>query len=416
MADLRFTITKLNNGNYETWKSKVELLLIKEDLWQTVNKDKPADANEKWLKADGQARAIIGLLLEDDQLIHFKGTTTAKEAWEALRKYHQKASLSNQVHLLKRIINLKLSEDGEIEKFIHEMLSVVDRLAAIGEVLKEKLIISIMLSNLPDSYSTLITALETRNEEELTLELVKGKLVDEATRRNHLKREPHEQDKVLKVVQKNKPAAHQHKEQSNTYTCYFCKKIGHLKKDCIKYQKWKERNPAKTIQKVCQVVSNGMGADASSSETCVHVENGDTTWDRNDWCIDSGATSHMSNNKEFFKNLKNCNKENVRLANGSYAEIEGRGDGEILCEDSEGNPLAMPIKDVLFVPALKENLLSVKRLTENEIEVAFTKGKCTIKYKDVTIQADVCGDLFKLRRTERALVTQNQHSPNCQHT
>ncbi|CAK9834290.1 Copia protein [Anthophora retusa] len=183
MADLRFSISKLNNVNYEIWKSKVELLLIKEDLWDTVNKDKPAVANEKWTKDDSQARATIGLLLEDDQFIHFKGTKTAKEAWEALRKYHQKASLSNQVHLLKRIINLKLTEDGDMEKYIHEMLSLVDRLAAIEEVLKEKLIISIMLSNLPDSFGTLITALETRNEDVLTLELIKGKLVDKATRR-----------------------------------------------------------------------------------------------------------------------------------------------------------------------------------------------------------------------------------------
>lgn len=312
MADLRFSITKLNNVNYDIWKSKVELLLVKEDLWHTVNEDKPANPDAKWIKADGQARAIIGLLLEDDQFIHFKSTTTAKEAWEALKKYHQKASLSNQVHLLKRIINLKLTEDGDMEKYIHEMLSLVDRLAAIGEVLKEKLTISIMLSNLPDSFGTLITALETRNEDELTLELVKGKLLDEATRRQNSKGEPQEQSKVLKVVYKNKLGSNPSKEQSNTYTCYFCKKQGHLKKNCIKYQKWKEKNPTKSIQKASQVINKGTRADASTSEACFHVENGDISWHKNDWCIDSGATSHMSNNKSFFKNLEKCNKEKTK--------------------------------------------------------------------------------------------------------
>lgn len=69
-----------------------------------------------------------------------------------------------------------------MEKYIHEMLRLIDRLAAIGEILKEKLIISIMLSKLPDSFDTLIRALETRSEHELTLELIKEKLVDEATR------------------------------------------------------------------------------------------------------------------------------------------------------------------------------------------------------------------------------------------
>lgn len=87
-----------------------------------------------------------------------------------------------------------------------------------------------------------------------------------------------------------------------------------------------------------------------------------------------------------------------------------------MCEDSEGNPLIIPVKNVLFVPVLKENLISVKRLTEQDFEVTFTKGTCAIKHKDkVIVKADLCGDLFKLRQTDRALTVKNQHSHDCQH-
>ena len=34
-------VTKLNNNNYKTWKFKVELLLMKEDLWDTISKPTP---------------------------------------------------------------------------------------------------------------------------------------------------------------------------------------------------------------------------------------------------------------------------------------------------------------------------------------------------------------------------------------
>src|SRR5580765_4224138 len=114
MADTRFSITKLNNTNFQVWKCKVELLLIKEDLWHTISTDRPAIPDERWLKADRQARATVGLLVEDDQLRHIKDTSSAKEAWTALQNYHQKASLTNQVFLFKKICSMKLSENGDM--------------------------------------------------------------------------------------------------------------------------------------------------------------------------------------------------------------------------------------------------------------------------------------------------------------
>lgn len=67
------------------------------------------------------------------------------------------------------------------------MLDLVDRLEALGETLKDKMVIAMLLSSLPDSYNTLITVLETRSEEEFTTELVKSKLIDEASRRKNAK-------------------------------------------------------------------------------------------------------------------------------------------------------------------------------------------------------------------------------------
>jgi len=67
---------------------------------------------------------------------------------------------------------MKFAEEGDMEIHINLMLNIVDELAALGEVLKDKLIIAMLLSSLPESYSTLVTALETRAEDELTLQLV----------------------------------------------------------------------------------------------------------------------------------------------------------------------------------------------------------------------------------------------------
>jgi hypothetical protein len=64
MADGTLKIAKLNNSNYQTWKFKVELLLIKDDLWDVVVKDPPDEVSADWQSKDRKARATIGLLIE----------------------------------------------------------------------------------------------------------------------------------------------------------------------------------------------------------------------------------------------------------------------------------------------------------------------------------------------------------------
>lgn len=169
-------------------------------MWHTISTDRPAAPDERWLKADRQARASVGLLVEDDQLRHIRDTSSAKEAWTALQNYHQKASLTNQVFLFKKICSMKLSENDDMESHLKAMLNSVDQLAALGETSKVKMIIALLLCSLPESYSTLITALETRSENELTIELVKGKLLNEDRRRKNVKNHTDERDdKALKA-------------------------------------------------------------------------------------------------------------------------------------------------------------------------------------------------------------------------
>ena len=66
-----------------------------------------------------------------------------------------------------------------MESHLAHMEDLIDQLSSLGETLAEKLNVALYLSSLPDSYSSLITALETRPEEDLTVELVKNKLIEE---------------------------------------------------------------------------------------------------------------------------------------------------------------------------------------------------------------------------------------------
>ncbi|KAL0430390.1 UNVERIFIED_CONTAM: Retrovirus-related Pol polyprotein from transposon RE1 [Sesamum radiatum] len=76
------------------------------------------------------------------------------------------------------------------------------------------------------------------------------------------------------------------------------------------------------------------------------------------WIVDSGATSHMCNNINIFHKIKE-NKPGayIHLADGSKQHVKAVGSVSL-----SGN---LELSDVLHVPTLKFNLLSVSKLCDN---------------------------------------------------
>ena len=82
----------------------------------------------------------------------------------------------------------------------------------------------------------MVTALESRSEKDLTLELVKGKLIDESKRQKN-NRDDEKFESVMKT---------------NERSCYFCKQSGHIKKYCPRYKVWKQKQENK-VKKIDEI-------------------------------------------------------------------------------------------------------------------------------------------------------------------
>lgn len=173
----------------------MELLLVKDELFEVVMAPKPAELPAGWLAKDGRARATIGLALDNDQLCHVMSATTANEMWESLKGYHERGSLTNKIYVFRKLCSLKLEEGGNMAEHLMAVAELVHRLVALGEGLQEHWVVAIILSSLPPSYDALITALESRPVNELKQDYAKGKLLDEWKRKN----ESLDMDKALKV-------------------------------------------------------------------------------------------------------------------------------------------------------------------------------------------------------------------------
>lgn len=123
--------------------------------------------------------------MDDNQLIHIRKANSAREAWETLEKFHVKRTLSTKVSDMRSIFRMRLEKNGDMEAHISALTELFEKLNGLQpeKVLDDQWLVSILFSSLPEEYETLVTVLEAKSEEDLTLNLVKGKLIDEWQKR-----------------------------------------------------------------------------------------------------------------------------------------------------------------------------------------------------------------------------------------
>lgn len=398
-------VPRLNGSNYASWKFKVELLLVREDLWEFVTGICPAEdqanaaAVATWKKGDQKARATIGLLVDDSQRKLIQDTVTSKEAWDNLRRNYERTTLTSKVSILKKLCDMRYTDGEDIEKHITEMQDLFDRLSVAGQVLDANLQVAMVLRSMPDSFNPLTTALESRSDADLTFDLVKSKLIDEIAKRNC----SGGSQSVLKAGTKKQ------------IICHNCHKVGHKQKDCRSLVQGREKEPKKNDSKPQGKSSKAKVVRNSPEEYAFLAKKGDK---EGSWIVDSGATSHMAVSKEYFESLDETVKDDIVLANGMKTKSAGKGICRIQCIGPEGFVNEMTLSNTLFVPDLESNLFSVRSATKKGATVIFDEQGCRIfKGEKVVAVGVVSGGLYNLQHIHVANLAQSKpnHSENCQH-
>lgn len=129
--------------------------------------------------------------------------------------------------------------------------------------------------------------------------------------------------------------------------CYYCEKKGHFKRNC---PEWKD---------ICDKIIKAR----KSRGKPVEIANSSTTdaagkLSPSDWIVDSGASTHMTDKLDFFSgSLKPVGTRFVK-AGGGLLTADRVGSVRII----DKNATVMLIHNVLYVPGLNVNLLSLKEL------------------------------------------------------
>ena len=358
----RSNIVPLNESNFPTWKIQLKMYLISQDLFGVVNETEvaPADTTtaeySRYAKKRDKALAAIVLAIEPRLLYIIGEPQEPSEVWKKLTNTFQRKSWANKLRLRRKLYNLKLKEGDNMQDHLKIFVDIFSELAVVGDKVEEEDQVINVLASLPDSYSTLVTALEAMDKVP-SWEVVTERLLHEE------QKSANKQDSTCSAM----VSQHNSSKMKKTIKCYNCGKVGHYKKNCrvpIDKTKRNYRSDAKFVNvETTQERNITMFASAFSCNSS-----------KSSWIIDSGASQHMCTDRNLFSEISN-------LPNGIPVEV---GDGRNLIAESigkvilENNGKRCFLEKVLYVPSLSHNLLSVSRVAESGKVVEFDDRKCKI--------------------------------------
>ena len=92
----------------------------------------------------------------------------------------------------------------------------------------------------------------------------------------------------------------------------------------------------------------------------------------NDWLVYSGASKHMTRYKGSFVNMfEHESPHKVKLGDDYQYPIKGSGEASYKLESKK----YLKMKDVIYVPVLKKNLLSISSLYANKLGLHLSMAK-----------------------------------------
>ncbi|GBM09650.1 hypothetical protein AVEN_60278-1 [Araneus ventricosus] len=245
----------------------------------------------------------------------------------------------------------------------------------LGKTFTERELVRYIIEGLPDTFESIALPLSTNRA---------IPLVDlRQTLLNFEKKNAEKRNEEFKAYK----TGDRHKAKS----CYVCNKPGHLQKDC-----WfrKKQNGKNFQMKKYPVRSRANGRnyeqhrsehakiskESDKKEFALTLHEEDTDDALTEWHLDSACTYHMTPDETWLVNKKVENKIISVPEEGRNIESICRGEPEtITMDDASKN---VKLKNVLCVPKLRCNLLSVPSIVKSGNEVVLNEKGAFIYSED----------------------------------
>jgi hypothetical protein len=429
---------------FHAWKYRIGLILEENDLARFIKEEvlEPVVATEKakHQKDTIRAKRIIADSIKDHLIPYVSSKKTWKEMVDALTRLYEGKNINRKMNLRTQLKNTRMQKGEMIQEYFSRISEFKEQLEAIGDTIDEDELIMMTLNGLTRPWDAFIQTICARTEK-LKFDSLWEECIQEETRVvNQEALLARDDDQALATHTKGgrkksyfQKETHKEPQQSNKFNhkeshprrfqkrgqqkerdyssvqCYHCDNMGHIAKFCpAKQEEYKRKHkrlhahvvedeepPAKMIR------------EQIKDHVLISALSGSVTPGEDTWLIDSGASKHMTGQR----NILSCISEkkfSQKVTLGDDYQYPIKGVGESNHKLNSGNSLKM--KDVLYVPGLKKNLLSISSLEKKGFRVAFIDGEVLMWAKGETLNEEIIigneeNGLYKLRGHSEAAMT-----------
>lgn len=412
---------------YSSWKLRLTTLLEYKECHEPAIVLKNETTDAAWKKKDLKARTIIMSTISDKQLEYITECKTAYEMIKKFDKIYLTQSTAMQIICRGKIEDIKLSNYNTIEDFFVDFEKTINEFKMAGGKINEPEKLRYLLRALPPSYSYIGDFLDVIPEEQRTVDYVQSKIKE----KNMATNDTEKKNNVSTFTTKTK------------VQCFTCGKIGHLQKDCWHNQRnyqgpqsyqghqnyqgrYQSGRGHRGVQRsfnrggFYRGRSRGRGqghpkseqATNSSSESwstqVCNPEVNQVSWSPDEgeysnnskiiWLLDSGCTDHIINDDTYFHNyIDLITPVDVKLPDGKVLKATKIGTVKIYFRNYY-NEKHVDLQNVYFVKEIKQNLLSMSKITKNCTIVAKDEhAKIYNQYRELIGVADKINNLYRLK-------------------